>query len=216
MAKNPIRDTRETEPISGVGGFLKFAWKSFLYEYEDVIQVIDVRQWEGEHILHKISLPLSGGHGSLSKRRVCDDFTFKAVVDLDLTPIKKESPRPGDRQPCYDGRLEGHKKNNFLISAVFQIGDPTFTSHPNWQTIARPHPNHRADSIHNSGVYLTCKEVLIDRVHLLNSVSEGRRVITCIVEGSGSASVQRYVDGDWCGGGAFGIAQDIQLPPPPA
>ena len=203
MASIPIRETRETEHIPGIGGFLEFQWPDFTDPSDP--ELVEVRQWEIQRRIITVSLPESGNHGALSKYRVADDFIFFAVLDLDATPVRTEGiPRiPGFKgQPFIDGRLEGDANEQFKISMRFQLGDPTFITQPNSNTLARTRTAAR-------GIFYYCDSVILEEVRTITS-AKGDAVVSYVVKGSGSAPLRRYIDTQWAGAGAFGLARAVQ------
>ena len=213
MAKDlDIREDREIEHLRGVGGFIEFKWPT-----ETPIQTyqrLEIKQWEIWHAFVNARMAESGGHGSLTRYRVADDFTFAVLIDIDLTPTRSIGPAPGSRsQPYYDGRMEGLQADDFHIAIRFQCGDPTFYTHPEMQSIARPAHKYPPGSEFTSGLQYRCKEVLLDKVYIINSArgtDVPGAVVTCRVDGSGSAPLERWVDDIWCGAGALGISQALQ------
>ena len=132
-----IRDVRKTEPLRGVGGFLQFL-PSRTTTQSPAGEKLEVRQWEIWHSYVNARIAKSGNFGSISRRRVADDFTFAAILDLDLTVVRENEPgASANNQPHYDGRLEGLEGDLYQISMWFQCGDPTFWTHPKLLLVAR-------------------------------------------------------------------------------
>jgi len=213
MAKDlDIREDREIEHLRGVGGFIEFKWPSdtVVVNY----QRLEIKQWEIWHALINARMAESGGHGSLTRYRVADDFTFAVLIDIDLKPYREiELSNGSNRQPFYDGRMEGLQADDFHIAIRFQCGDPTFYEYPELQSIARPAHKYPPGSQFTTGLQYRCKEVLLDKVYIINSArgtDVPGAVVTCRVDGSGSAPLERWVDDIWCGAGSLGISQDPQ------
>ncbi len=192
-----IRETRDILPLRGIGGFLEFEWVTASSPPRPGSgERIEVRQWEIEHLYRNVEIPMSGGKGSISRRRVADDFRFTAIIPLDLRPVKKNPPAPGpNSQPFYDGRFQGDPLGNFHIGIKFQCGDPTFWSDPNSNTIARPEIDPA-----RPGVFYFCEAILLEQVSLLTTPA---KELVYQLKGSGSAPLERHVDTLHCGEGAF-------------
>ena len=208
MPEQPaIRDTLENEPISGVGGYLEFKQLGKTGETFPPEQ-LHVAQWELWHEIINARLPESGNFGSITYNRVADTFRFAAALDMDVLPARVYEPGPNVHQPHVDGRMEGAKDVfgspiGFSIQVKFYCGDPTFWTHPEMQSIARP-------EFTLPGVFYKCNSVLLDRVYVLNS-ARGDDVVRCIVEGHGASPLRRYVGYTWCGAGALGMEEkDLQ------
>ena len=202
MAEPAIRAVRDVEHLRGIGGHLAFKWPSITgYEVPgEEYELLDVAQWAIERKFHNWEGAISGGNGSLTRRRVCDDFQFTAIVPLDLALARPptEVGIGANKSPFVDSRLEGPETSNFLIAIEFHLGDPTFFSHPELQGIART-------AATNGGLFYFCPEVALDSVRIVNSARDGEgSVLAFLVKGSGSAPLKRYVDRKLCGSGAFG------------
>lgn len=210
MAKQ-IRDTRELLPIASLGGFLEIQWCTAAnaagYEKwpkESGAKKLDVQQWRLKHKFTNVRLPLSGGKGALTRRRVADDFEFQAIVAMDIGPGRASAGNTFADQPFLDGRLEG--KSNvvaaYRIAVLFQCGDPTFYTDPELQTIARV-----AES--TPGLYYFCSSVLLKSMDVINDTL-GKAVVLAIVEGEGSAPLERYIDNvkEPIGFGGLGFKRD--------
>lgn len=213
MPELPIRDTREILPLCGVGGCLEFSWTSIIPDPENgnpsdtmiYERLMEVEQWEIHHRYRNVELPMSGGFGSLSRRRVADDFQFVAIAAMDLTGAREALGEFGPNltnQPFIDGRLRGYPTSAYHVGIKFNCGDPTFWTNPEAQSIARPAKN-------GEGVFYYCQGVLLDEVRVLDS-SRGDDVVRCIVTGSGSAPLRRYVGEVHYGNGAFDLLKVIK------
>jgi hypothetical protein len=174
------RETREINHLAGIGGFLKFQKKPV--RRRDPIspgdtgdpagfdpnagEILDVGLWELLHRYRNVELPLSGGKGSIQRRRVADDYNFLALVSLDL---KKAEPFID-----HDSHLEGDPSSEtpYGIALRFQCGDPEF---------------HRS----REGLFYFSPAVLLDEVKIIDS-SVGDDVLRFIVRGSGSAPLERF------------------------
>jgi len=200
----PIRETREIEHLCGVGGYLEFSWSPGNYT-PTAGELVDVQEWLIDHAYENHELAMSGGRGSMQRRRVIDDFRFVTIANMDLSKARANPERlPGPAnmettQPFYDGRLEGTGSDKFQISMEFHCGDPTFWTHPELQSIARPEQTSR-------GVFYFCESIMLDRVTILNSArgtDVPGAVVNFRIEGHGSTPLQRFVDAVWCGAGAL-------------
>ena len=212
----PVRDDRLTWPWSGVGGYLEFYWPYGKFDPKptptgssrptatsagaikpnhEYMERLEVQKWTVQPIYRNLEIGGSGGFGSLRRRRVVADFKWTANIDLDLTPVKDGSVRHNsNRQPYLEGRLEGNKVDHFQIAMKFQVGDPSLEVPA---TVA---------GVGISGMFYFCPRVMLDDVHVSNSIRPPT-VIRCIVRGSGSAPLQRWVDGTQTGGaGGFAFA----------
>ena len=210
-----IRRTYEIMPLRGIGGCLWFRWPLEGGTQPDY-ERLEIEQWEIFHKYRNLELAMSGGRGSIQRRRVADDFEFVLALDLDLTPVRTTAitigPNPNGKTPFIDGRLEGVPSRQFRIEVIFQCGDPTFWNQPDLRSIARPHPDPNI-----RGVYYACNSVVLDEVRTIDS-SRGDDVVRCIVRGSGSAPLERWIstgqasapdqlEPGWCGEGALGFDQ---------
>ena len=206
MAATIIRPTYEILPLRGIGGCLWFRWP-LGYGTEPDYERLEIEQWEIIHKYRNVELAMSGGRGSIQRRRVADDFEFIVSLDLDLTPVRTAritiGPSPNGKTPFIDGRLEGRPAYKFGIGVIFQCGDPTFWNQPDLRSIARPYPD-----LARTGVQYRCDSVVLDEVRTVDS-SRGDDVVRCLVRGSGSAPLQRWIDDTWCGEGALGFDQRV-------
>ncbi|HUT93311.1 MAG TPA: hypothetical protein VMY37_27855 [Thermoguttaceae bacterium] len=214
MAEEELRVERVTWPIAGFGGHLALKWQSCLTLGGEGVDdyglptgerptgpedILDIKRWEIEHIDHNAEIPMSGGRGSISRRRVCDDFRFQCLVDVDTKPTH-EAEKPANNatdQPFLDGRLEGKPKGYFQIAVRFHCGDPSYWSRPDWQHISTL-------ATDSAGLFYFCPAVMLENVRTINS-NEGDDVVTCVVRGSGSAPLERWVNDTFVGAGAFGM-----------
>ena len=199
----PFRPTKETENLAGIGGFMQFSWGD---KSSDAVVKNNILRWQIDHEYINARLPMTGGMGSISYRRVADDFTFVVLMNLNLRPMRGSPSTAPGRTSFVDGQLEGAKEQSFLISVRWQCGDPTFWTHPgHGQSIFR----HEAAG---RGLYYYCDSVILDRVVAINSArgQEEEGVVTYVVQGHGSAPLRRYVNDKWLGAGAFGLAREIQ------
>lgn len=197
----PIRETEEILPLRGMGGFMEFEWVTGAgVPRIDEGEKLAIQEWKIFHRYTNVKLAMSGGKGSMQKRRVIDDFDFITMVDLDLTPpiLNGISAKPNE-QPFYDGRLQGVPAGKFHIGMRFQCGDPSFWSHPELQSIARVDTSER-------GVFYWSDAVILDEAIAINAsrgLDEPGSVVTYIVRGSGSAPLQRFINETTTGQGAF-------------
>lgn len=213
----PIRSTREIEHLCGVGGHLTFQWEGWKEHVTDFPfpEILEVQQWEIDREFLNARLPMSGGYGSISYRRVADDFVFAAVLDMDLTSARQAKTVAGTTReisshprthPFVDGKLEGHRERKFRVSIRFNCGDRSFWEQPEIQGIARPLSPQEGLL---RGVHYYCDSVLLKHVYVVNS-SKGDSVTRYVVHGQGSAPLRRYIDTVWCGAGAIGLSQTAQ------
>lgn len=189
------RDVRVTLPLLGIGGFIEVAWATESSDPEvRAGQKLEVERWEIFPILKNVALPLSGGKGAMSRRRVFSDFRFACVAIFDLkTVFDNEPANQFGAQPFLDGRLEGSpgEIERFHVGMRFQCGDPTFHSQPELTSMARPHANER------EGIYYFCPRVLLSEARVLDA-SQGKPPDGCvkaIFRGEGSTPLERWVDG---------------------
>ena len=214
-----IRDDRLTWPFAGTGGFLEFSWPEGGEPHQsvpgssDVPQSVDsiekarptwdyrerleVLEWTVQPIYRDLEIAGSGNFGSIMRRRVVADFKWTANIDLDLTPsLATFRNVNSSNQIVYEARMEGNKLNHFQIGMRFQIGDPSL------QVPA-------LDAPAESGLYYWCPAVMLNDVLLRNPVKD-RGVVRCVVRGSGSAPLERWMDGKVLGAGAFGFTLEQQ------
>ena len=208
MAKQPIRDVREIWPISGVGGFMEVSWHVDVDSVDPYapppklkgfgpIERLEVQRWELTHKLNRVTLPLSGGKGALSKRRVSDDFTFVCEVLMNMKAAKgKQTGSPFTRTPFLNGMLQGEAsdKSLFHIAIKFQVGDPSFWYHPEIQPLPAVSDQH--------GLWYSCDRVLITEV--VPTVAP-QSVVAVVVRGEGSTPLRQRVDGRSVGFGGLGF-----------
>ncbi len=205
----PGRDTIDNWPVAGLGGFMAFKWNDYTDHTEP--ERLAIREWQIEHIYHNLELAMSGGLGSLQRDRVCDDFRFTVAMHLDRMILHEaEHPvGPGPvGSPFMDARLEGSDPAFYTITVRFYCGDPAFQTHPDEHGILRPE-TWLEPAGENAGLYYRCPEVALQNVFIVNS-GRGDRNVHLIIKGVGSAPLGRWVDGVWCGAGAFGISQTDQ------
>jgi len=221
MAENtPIRDSREMLQVQGIGGYLAVGVidnarqgnltgdvESFGLYLSDKL---DVRRWQLWHRYHNVQIPMSGGGGAITRRRVADDFDFIAEWMLDAKYILPTEPLPSNQivassagpatQPFIENRFQGIAPAQFQVQVKFQLGDPTFYTQPELQSIARTFGTVQ------TGAYYFCDSVQVDEIYVVDtSDQEPGDVIRGIVKGSGSAPLRRYLDpGGWMGTGAWG------------
>lgn len=208
----PIRDVFETEAIKGVGGHLEFNWPSETSWPR--MERLEVKEWEIHEIIPAAELPISGGFGAITRRRVCSDFEFTCAIDLDLKPVRDREPAPGPMsQPFPGSRMEGAASDLFVIKLRFHCGDPTFWDSPELTHIARTIGELPGTPM-GDGVNYRCDSVIVTEVWTVGNAhgQEGKGVVSAIVKGKGSAPLRRYVGADWCGTGWLGIARTIQHP----
>jgi hypothetical protein len=208
MAPAQIRDVFANEPVSGVGGFIEVAWPDAVQSQHETLERLHIREWEIDHQYRNVELPMSGGFGSIQRRRVADDFRFATIVDFDLRLPRVHGVGNNLKQPFYDGKLEGGissdpARGGFLISMEFHIGDPGFWINPGTAPIATETPQVF------DGPHYRCNSVILDRVITLNSCNPPKAV-RCVIEGHGSSPLRRYIGSEWLGAGAFGFSQALQ------
>ncbi len=205
-----IRETREIVRIPGIGGFLGFRWPG--RHKGDFAHKIEVDQWELWHRFTNVRIPQSGGKGAVAKRRVSTDFTFTAAVQFDASYLlPNPAPlggTPGDNTlPFMEEKLGGEGvvntvPVNFMVSLVFQIGDPGFYDFLDLPTIARPVTE--PSSPHGqAGSYLRCDEVLLQEVYTLNKTGATSGVVRLMVKGEGAARLERFIGPNIQGAGMF-------------
>lgn len=199
--EKPIRDTREVEHLASVGGSIEFRWLGVPTKFPQS-EILFVQRWEIDRKFTNARLAMSGGLGSIQRRRVADDFIFRAIVAVDLTTIRRSIGIGPYHQPFLGGRLEGSTNANYMIAMNFRLGDPTFVTDPDYQTIHRP-----VGLALPNGVYYSCKEVTLERVVCITDI-KGKKVVGYLVTGAGSAPLRRNVGPIWTGSGAFGFAVD--------
>jgi len=212
----PIRDDRLTWPIAGHGGFLEFFWPSgradpggtkpdpsganpehtaeSIHPNNDYAERLEVQEWTVQPAYRYLEVAGSGNFGSIMRRRVVADFKWTANIDLDLRPVRDGSPaNNANPQPYFEGRLEGNMHDHFQIAMRFQVGDPSLEV--------------PCEDTPLVGMFYFCPHVMLDDVLLRNPVKD-RGVVRCVVRGSGSAPLQRWVDGVQTGGaGGFGFTE---------
>jgi len=222
MAKeHTIRPTREIMPLRGIGGYIAFLWWTEAMNTQQLYDSVpasramatvrrntkmprlEVQQWEVEPSARTVEIPMGGGKGAISRRRVTSDFLFRVDLDLDMTEAVEH---PGDitrneKQPFVDGRLEGDRDAAYRIALRFHCGDPSFYVRPNLTSVAR------IDVASRLGIYYWCEAALIERVYCIGS-SKSDDVIRYRVEGHGSAPLERYVDDKFCGAGLIDVSED--------
>lgn len=201
MADEPIRQTREVEHLAGIGGYLQFATGG---TGDRVEGQVEVELWEIDRTLVSVRLPLSGGFGCVQWRRVSEEWNFRAILALDMrfARLGNDTDNRMNKQPHIDGRLEGLPQDKFLLEALFNVGDPTFLTHPELRSIFRVAETDR-------GVHYKAKEVLLANVRCVDS-SGGDDVVRYFATGKGSSPLQRFVAGQFAGAGAFGIERGVQ------
>lgn len=196
-----IRPVYETSPWSGYGGFLGIEWKSSTDDPEHGGGARwEVEHWEINHDYTNAVLPLSGGKGALSRRRVADDFEFSANVAFDRRAGRGQGVQGGfDSQPHVDGRLEGNrgKELRYHVGIRFQCGDPSYWADDDLQTIA---PTATA----SKGIYYFCPRVLLKQVRILTPTLDPD-VVRAFVRGEGSAPLERYIDDSLVGTGGLDV-----------
>jgi hypothetical protein len=196
-----IRETREIEHLCGIGGYIEFRRSQPGTPYTpSAMEILEIQEWRIEHEYINVRLPMSGGEGSISRRRVADDFQFVAELDLDLTPARKvltpeEIAAGVTGDPHLDDRLNGHPDDEFRLAMTFHCGDPTFWTHPKVRSIARPAETEK-------GVTYFCEEVLLNKVCPVNS-ARGDDVVRYRIQGEGSAPLQRLINDRVLGMGAL-------------
>ncbi len=199
-----MRDVIRTFPIAGIGGFIGFEWPSSDYTAGRELDKLQIARWELEHIFHTVELPMSGGYGSIQRRRVCDDFRFTIWLDLDLTPVVTEPANVGpgsNSQPFFDGRLQGAPSRQFRIAIRFQCGDAALVS-PLRSSV---HPV--TVGARFTGLYYFCQSVMLDSV-ITETPVRAKKVIKCVIKGHGSAPLERWYFGTFCGAGAYPFSNE--------
>lgn len=199
----PGRPTFINLPVQGLGGFMQFSWPEFTDHPGP--ERLAIRQWELQHIYHTVELYMSGGFGSAQEDRVADHFKFTVAMDLDRQILAQRNPiGPGPvNSPFLDSRLEGAAAAEYKIKIRLHCGDPSFATHPDLQSILREWTFAEVAG-EDSGLYYQCDRVSLDEIFKLNS-ARGDKVVKVIIKGSGSAPLDRYLNGQWCGSGAFGL-----------
>ena len=188
----PERKTREIEHLCGVGGYIEFRRSEPGTDYTPGgMEILDIQEWQIDHEYINVRLPMSGGQGSISHRRVADDFQFIAELDLDLTSTRNDATQA----PHMDDRLKGDADEDFRLAMTFHCGDPTFWTHPRIQTIARPAETEK-------GVCYFCQEVVLDKVWVVNS-ARGDDVVRYRIQGHGSTPLEYHVNGQKLGMGVL-------------
>jgi len=205
-----IRDTRQIMPLRGIGGYIGFLWWNQAIaniqgyggtradqqmdrpRRNTLLDKLEVQQWEIEHTSRNVEIPMSGGRGAISRRRVASDFRWVAFVDLDMT-ITQGDPEiivRNEEQPFVDGRLEGKPGGHYRLALRFHCGDPSWP-------LRRLAGNLGVPFSTNLGLYYWCDAALIETVHVVNSArgkDEQGAVVTYRVEGKGSSPLERWVE----------------------
>ncbi len=203
-----IRESILNLPIAGVGGFLSFEPLSIVGgsgvdPAGRLSERLHIEEWEIQHTFRNVELPMSGGRGSIQRRRVSDDFRFSTIVPLDTSNVRGGSVADtARRQPFYDGRMRGEPLGLYQISVRFQCGDTSFPDTLESRTIS----SSAADDPFNPGAYYLCEQVLLENVRIVNS-ARGDDVVMCVVRGLGSAPLRRYYNGTYCGAGALRLSE---------
>ncbi len=174
---------------------------------------IEVDKWTLWHEGVNVRIPQSGGRGSPARRRVASDFRFWAIIQFDASYIKPGAPAPNNRvgafipgpdigpktQPFPEQFFLGSVAAHYVVGIRFQLGDPSFYSVPQAQTIAR------VFGTVDPGCYYYCDSVMVDDIQPITPTGAEPDVIRAIVRGSGSAPLRRYAGTTWIGSGLFGL-----------
>ena len=213
MARNPdpFRDVREVWPIRGIGGFMEVEWANAdsnapSNPVQGKGDKLEIQEWRIDHKYINARLPISGGKGSPSKRRVCDDFTWAAKLNFDLLKTLSDGIGVGfGHQPFVDGQLEGkaNPQAMYHLGIRFQCGDPTWYSDDDLQSVFRPPEK-------DAGVFYFCPRVILTNVETINNAkggTDGSGLVHVIARGEGSAPLERWIGPSNVGKGGLGFDQ---------
>ena len=202
------RDIRPTFPLAGVGGFLEVKWAgpSSDPEVQEGAK-LEVEQWEKDHKLTDVQLPLSGGKGAMSTRRVCDSFVVTFIAAFDRAAARfGTAANTFAHQAFLDGRLEGSdgRDERFHFGLRLQCGDPTFVDASSPQPIARQSPEDPRDG---RGIFYFCPRVLlISTQTLTNSMGKPPSgIVKAVVRVRGAAPLERWLGGKRLAIGSLGF-----------
>ncbi len=206
-----VRDVRPTFPLAGIGGFLEVEWvtnsmgKAGAKPREG--DKLEIERWQINHKFRTVTLPLSGGKGATTARRVADGFTFVAIVAFDLAAARAGPPdNTFAAQAFVDGRLEGNSLEvaNFHFGLRLQCGDPSFVATDSTAPIA----NQNIRGSH--GLYYFCPRVILTEAETFNNPKgdppEG--IVMATVRGEGAAPLERYLGVTRIARGGLGFDQD--------
>lgn len=200
-----IVPTRKITTVRGFGGFLELS-RTREFGESGPTQVhrhmLEVEQWTLRHKFRKVELPLSGGLGAMTQRRVATSFTFGASLSWDVSSL----PEMFDDANHFAGKaflddlfIGGSTGTNQLTVAVlFALGN---TSQYN---LIFP----GADPAPRNAHYY-CDSVILDEIVVVTS-TEPKNVVKMQAKGSGSAPLRRYSGPVWKGAGGFDLSQDTQ------
>lgn len=207
--------TREITEVRGFGGFLELSrliagtpsGPGAIHSHK-----IEVQQWSLRHKFRSVELPLSGGFGAMTIRRVATSFTFSAGLSWDVSPLAADDATLFSGEAFLDDLFTGpstfavgeeenrrvRSTNRFTIAALFALGgtfqyDVIFPGAPP----AKRNAHYYCDSVH------------LDEIVVVTS-TEPPELVKMQAKGRGSAPLRRYSGPVWKGAGGFGFSQDTQ------
>lgn len=211
-----IRPTREITKVRGFGGFLELRRASVgstPSTGRTDSHILELDQWTLRHKFRKVELPLSGGFGAITQRRVATSFTFSASLSWDVSALARavsvdlfsglaflDDLFIGESESLTgegeDIRLES--TNRFTIAVLFALGGPEQYDviFPGAEPAAR-----------NAHYY--CDSVHLDELVIVTSTNP-KNVVKMQAKGSGSAPLRRYSGLAWKGAGGFNFSQGAQ------
>lgn len=164
--------------IRGFGGFLQIT-RALPGTDQFEKHILDVERWTIRHEFRTVELPISGGFGAITRRRVASDFLFKASLSWDAMPDV----------PFLDDIFLGENTEQYAVAVLFALGRPSDYAH-------------YFPGIPDQNSHYYCKAVQIDRLVVVTS-TKPPDVIKLEVIGKGSAPLRRYVGPVWKGAGGL-------------
>ncbi len=193
-----VPPTREITHVRGFGGFLnisRVSQESVGSTQRDRVN-LEVSQWTIRHRFRAVELPISGGFGAITRRRVATDFQFAADLPFNVLPLglpRGTVPTGAALKTLafLEDLFRGFNREQYMVGVLFAIGDPF------QYDVLFPAADQRG---RNS--YYFCDSVHLDELVIVTS-TEPADVVRLQANGSGSAPLRRYSGPLWEGAGGF-------------
>ncbi len=199
--KPPDRLPRPIMPMASWGGFIEIG-KPLIARLTDIDVpggrqtdrwLIEVQLWEVIPMFTWVEIPMCGGKGAMTRRLVCSDFKWRALLVWDTIGVEegeKRTTRKGTKfRPFPDSAFNGYEEDKFTVSLFFQLGEPA--KYPESLEL---------------GAYYYMAQATVENVRMVLDANT-RQSIGAAVSGAGSSPVTRWYGNDWRGGGGFGFSQ---------
>lgn len=216
-----VSPTDETQPVSGIGGFVEIYKPAAPGEIgADQGKIheglrIKVKGWSLWHRFRTVEIPMSGGWGAVTRRLVATDFELIAALDFDRAQFGAGVVAPPS--PFFDVSMTGYGDAHYMVAVLLQLGHPRFYPEPPAPPLppalpaypSIPPPPEIADPEAPNvwhGAYYYCPACLLQEIQVITSCS-GEEVIGGTIKGRGSAPLRCYYHNLLASGSPFAFAE---------